>query len=88
MASFTRVAVGWLWVTGPSCSSRIAWARFHGRGGVLRKSRTYKASRGLGMVGTTLFPLHFIGQSKDGPDSRVGETDFLDGEAAKSYYKG
>lgn len=53
-----------------------------------RKSRTYKASLGLGMVGTTLFSLHFIGQSKDGPDSRVGETDFLDAEAAKSYYKG
>lgn len=42
-----------------------------------------KASWCLGVVGRLLFLLHSISQNKGGPDSRVGEIDFLDGGATK-----
>lgn len=52
------------------------------------RAEACKLSRGLGVEGTLLFLWRSTGQSKAGSDPRTGETDFLDGGAAKSYYKG
>lgn len=52
------------------------------------RTEACKVSQGLDVVGTLLFLLHSIGESKASSGPRVGEIDFLDGGAVKSYYKG
>lgn len=89
MASFTCLAVGWLWDDGAMKLSSVAWACFHSGGSVPRERvEACKLSWGLGVGGTLLFLWSSIVQSKAGSDPRIEEIDFLDGGAAKFYYKG